>query len=46
MIDKIESNDLGFTAIWSKTTQLECGTLFMNTRLSDDFFFDKLTNIT
>jgi len=46
MIDKIESNDLGFTAIWSKTTHLECGTLFMNTNLSDDLFFDKLTNIT
>jgi len=46
MIDKIESNDLGFTAIWSKTTQLECGTLFMNPKLQDDIFFDKLTNIT
>ncbi len=46
MIDKIESNDLGFTAIWSKTTQLECGTLFMNTNLPDDLFFNKLTNIT
>src|SRR5690348_5748490 len=46
MIDKIESNDLGFTAIWSNTTQLECGTLFMNTNLPDDLFFDKLANIT
>jgi len=46
MIDKIESNDLGFTAIWSNVTQLECGTLFMNTNLPDDLFFDKLTNIT
>src|SRR5579872_6124534 len=46
MIDKIESNDLGFTAIWSKATQLECGTLFLNTSLPDDLFFDKLTNIT
>jgi len=46
MIDKIEPNDLGFTAIWSKATQLGCGTLFMNTNLPDDLFFDKLTNIT
>jgi len=46
MIDKIESNDHGFTAIWSKTTPLECGTLFMNTKLPDDLFFDKLANIT
>lgn len=46
MIDKIESNDLGFTSIWSNTTQLNCGTLFMNTNLPDDLFFDKLTNVT
>ena len=46
MIDNIESNDLGFTAIWSNVTQLECGTLFMNPNLPDDLFFDKLTNIT
>lgn len=46
MIDKIESNDLGFTGIWSKTTNLECGTLFLNPNLPDDLFFDKLTNIT
>ncbi|MBI3639262.1 MAG: GNAT family N-acetyltransferase [Thaumarchaeota archaeon] len=46
MTDKIESNDLGFTAIWSKTTPLECGTLFMNPKLPDDLFFDKLSSIT
>src|SRR5690242_13754393 len=46
MNEKIESNDLGFTAVWSNATQLECGTLFMNTNLPDDLFFDKLTNIT
>ena len=46
MIEKIEKNDLGFTAIWSKITQLECGTLFMNKNLPNDLFFDKLTNIT
>ena len=46
MIDKIESIDLGFTAIWSNTTQLDCGTLFMNPNLTGDLFFDKLTNIT
>src|SRR5579864_7488859 len=46
MIDKIESNDLGFTAIWSEVNQLDCGTLFMNVNLPNDLFFDKLTNIT
>jgi GNAT superfamily N-acetyltransferase len=46
MINETESNDLGFTAIWSKTTNLECGALFMNANLPNDLFFDKLTNIT
>ena len=46
MIDKIEENDLGFTAIWSKMKALECGTLFINANLPNDLFFDKLTNIT
>ena len=46
MIDKIEENDLGFTAIWSKMTHLECGTIFINDKLPNDLFFDKLTNIT
>jgi len=46
MIDKIEENDLGFTAIWSTMKEIECGTLFINTKLPNDLFFDKLTNIT
>jgi len=46
MIDKIEENDLGFTAVWSTMKELEGGTLFINTKLPNDLFFDKLTNIT
>jgi GNAT superfamily N-acetyltransferase len=46
MISQIESNDNGFTGIWSNAEQLECGTLFLNSKLSDDLFFNKLTNIT
>jgi len=46
MIQKIESNDNGFTEIWSNQRQLECGTLFLNPSLSDDLFFNKLTNVT
>lgn len=46
MIQKVEENDLGFTSIWSKPKQLECGILFINQQLPDDIFFDKLTNIT
>jgi GNAT superfamily N-acetyltransferase len=46
MINKIEENDLEFTAIWSKKATLECGTLFINPNLPNDLFFDKITNIT
>lgn len=46
MMQKIESNDHGFTGIWSNASQLECGTLFLNPKLPDDIFFDKLTNVT
>lgn len=46
MIQKTESNDYGFTELWSNTSQLECGTLFLNPNLSDDLFFNKLTNVT
>lgn len=46
MISKIESNDNGFTKLWSSASQLECGTLFLNPELSDDLFFNKLTNVT
>ncbi len=46
MIQKVEENDLGFTSIWSKPIQLECGILFINQQLPNDIFFDKLTNIT
>lgn len=46
MMKRIESNDNGFTEIWSNAHQLECGTLFLNPKLSDDIFFNKLTNVT
>ncbi len=46
MIQKIESNENGFTELWSNVSQLECGTLFLNPKLSDDLFFNKLTNVT
>jgi GNAT superfamily N-acetyltransferase len=46
MIEKIESNDLSFTGFWSAPVQLDCGTLFLNPKLANDIFFDKLTNVT
>ncbi|HZS72992.1 MAG TPA: GNAT family N-acetyltransferase [Candidatus Nitrosotalea sp.] len=46
MISKIESNDAGFTGLWSSATQLECGALFLNPKLADDLFFNKLSGVT
>jgi GNAT superfamily N-acetyltransferase len=46
VISEVEENDLGFTRLWSHATNLECGTIFFNSELSNDIFFDKLTNIT
>jgi GNAT superfamily N-acetyltransferase len=46
MIQQIESNDMGFTEIWSSATKMDCGTLFSNPQLSNDIFFDKLTGVT
>ncbi len=46
MIPQIESNDIGFTGMWSDITKLDCGILFLNQNLSADIFFDKLAGIT
>jgi GNAT superfamily N-acetyltransferase len=46
MIQQIESNDNGFTGVWSDTIHLDCGLLFLNPKLVDDVFFDKLTGVT
>lgn len=46
MTQKIEEIDSTFTEIWSTKKKMECGDLFLNSNLSDDVFFNKLTNIT
>ena len=46
MMLHMESNDNGFTNLWSTSQQLDCGTLYVNPNLADDLFFNKLTNIT
>ncbi|MGI0066179.1 MAG: hypothetical protein ACREAT_05400 [Nitrosotalea sp.] len=45
-MQQIESNDIGFTGMWSNATKLDCCILFLNQKLADDVFFDKLTGIT
>ena len=46
MISKIESNDMGFTGMWSNKTKFDCGILYSNSKFSDDVFFNKLTGVT
>lgn len=46
MIQKIEEIDFTFSRIWGTEKKMECGNLFLNSNLSDDAFFNKLTNIT
>ena len=46
MISKIESNDAGFTGLWSDGVKLDCGMLFLNPKLTDDLFFNKLSCVT
>ncbi|CUR51949.1 protein of unknown function [Nitrosotalea devaniterrae] len=46
MISQIESNDTGFTRLWSDAIPMPCGTLFLNPKLADDIFFNKLTSVT
>jgi GNAT superfamily N-acetyltransferase len=46
MISKIESNDAGFTGIWSDVVKMDCGLLFLNPKRADDVFFNKLSSVT
>ena len=46
MTPKIESNDAGFTGLWSDGVKLDCGMLFLNPKLADDLFFNKLSCVT
>lgn len=46
MISKVEEVDSAFSEIWASKKKMECGDLFLNTRLLDDVFFNKLANVT
>jgi len=46
MMQQIESNDIGFTGMWSNPTKFDCGILFSNPQFPDDVFFNKLTGVT
>lgn len=46
MMQQIESNDTGFTGMWSNSIKFDCGILFSNPQFLDDVFFNKLTGVT
>ena len=46
LISRAEAVDLAFTGLWSNSINLRCGVFFFNQDLSNDIFFDKLSNIT
>ncbi|MDE1826684.1 MAG: GNAT family N-acetyltransferase [Thaumarchaeota archaeon] len=46
LIPRLEEIGNSFTGLWASSETLKCGTLFFNPDLSNDIFFDKLTNIT
>ena len=42
-IDKIDENESSFCSIWSRTHQkIDCVELFLNPKLGDDYFFNRL----
>ncbi|MDE1867073.1 MAG: GNAT family N-acetyltransferase [Thaumarchaeota archaeon] len=46
LISRLEGIDLDFTGLLTNSIPLQCGTLFFNQDLTNDVFFDKLTNIS
>ncbi|MGB6462596.1 MAG: GNAT family N-acetyltransferase [Nitrosotalea sp.] len=46
LISRLEEIGYSFTGLWASSVTLKCGTFFFNPDLSNDIFFDKLTNIT
>jgi GNAT superfamily N-acetyltransferase len=42
MIEEMESNENGFVALWTDKVEMECATLYANTVMNDDPFFNRL----
>lgn len=45
LIQRAEDLDLAFTAMWSRSVKMECGTFFFNDDMPNDVFFDKFVGI-
>lgn len=45
MIKEMEDNENGFVALWSNKVRLDCATLYANSVMRDDPFFNRVTDI-
>ncbi len=46
MIEEMEDNENSFVALWSDKVRLDCATLYANSVMKDDPFFNRVTDIT
>ena len=46
MIEEMEDNENSFVALWSERVRLDCATLYANSVMTDDPFFNRVTDIT
>jgi GNAT superfamily N-acetyltransferase len=45
MIEEMEDNENSFVALWSERVKLDCATLYANSVMIDDPFFNRVTDI-
>ena len=45
MIEEMEDNENSFVALWGEKVQLDCATLYANSVMTDDPFFNRVTDI-
>lgn len=46
MIEEMEDNENNFVALWSERVRLDCATLYANSVMLDDPFFNRVTDIS
>ena len=45
MIEEMEDNENSFVALWSDRVRLDCATLYANSVMADDSFFNRVTDV-
>ena len=46
MIEEMEDNENSFVGLWSERVRLDCATLYANSVMNYDPFFNRVTDIT